>query len=195
MFRGLLWNWLPWIFNQVTWAADVSKRVAVAAYTEAAISKEWVFLHAMDIPICSKTFKNIPTDQIRWRAQTNPPKFVNPSSTETTLKHVSYLALSIFIPGQDTIELTDWINEVKWQGIIQPSVIDLFILWCYETGSPHLHLIKAATAEIITADGTTIRKGLNESARSLISQNGSEHQGQGFDSNRLMDALLSSSGC
>ena len=159
MLKGLFWNWIPWCFNRITAAIDLSNRVILAAYREATLSNEWLFLHSVDIPILSQVFSTIPLQQIRWRAQVNPPRFIGPYSKED-LKHISYLGFSVILPGQDPIELTDWINEVKWSGNIQPSPTELFMLWCCETGSAYFHLIQSAQMEIITESGELINKDL-----------------------------------
>jgi len=194
MFREFLWTWLPWIFNQATLVVDISKRVAIAAYTEATVSKEWAFLHSINVPISIQSFTNIPANLLRWKAKTNPPRFIEPSLTpsENDFKHLSYLGLSIVIPGHDTIELTDWVNDVKWSGALQPNLAEIFMLWCCETGNAYFHLIQHAVAEIVTDEGNTIRKGLNESAHTT-SSNVSTIERQ--DSQRILDIVLSSSGC
>jgi hypothetical protein len=194
MFREFLWNWLPWIFNQATIVADISKRVALAAYTEATVSKEWAFLHNINVPISIQSFATIPVTLIRWKAKTNPPRFIEPNTipNENDLKHLSYLGLSIIIPGHDTIELTDWLNDVKWSGALQPSLAEIFMLWCCDTGTAYFHLIPYATAEIVTDEGNIIRKGLNESTHTTSSNvSTSERQ----DSQRVVDLVFSSGGC
>jgi hypothetical protein len=161
MIRGVLWEWVPWIINRTSDILDFSKRIILAAYTEATVGKEWIFLNSVNIPLSSLAFPNIPLNQIRWRAQTNPPVFIGAYSTAVDTKHISYLGLSVILPGMDPIDLTEWINEVKWAGDIQPSPAELFTLWCCETGSPYFHLIPTATMELITADGSIISKELN----------------------------------
>jgi hypothetical protein len=193
MFRELLWQWLPWIINKTHCLIETTTRAARAAYTEVTVPKEWAFLHGVYIPISIQVFQDIPDSIIRWRAQTNPPKFVESSTTLTTLKHISYLGLSIIIPGHDPIDLTDWVNEVKWIGHVEPNLTEIFMLWCCETGRPYFHLIPKAVAEIITEEGDIIQKGLNESLRSKNSSDVSQSEGQ--NSNRILDAVFSSSGC
>jgi hypothetical protein len=192
MFRELLWQWVPWIINKAHYLIDTTKRAAHAAYVEVTVPKEWAFLHGIYVPISLQAFQDIPESAIRWRAQTNPPKFVESSTTLTTLKHISYLGLSIIIPGLNPIDLTDWVNEVKWVGHVEPNLAEIFMLWCCETGSPYFHRIPEAVAEIITEEGDVIQKGLNESPRSKNSD-GVKFERQ--NSNRILDAVLSSSGC
>ena len=160
MIRGILWEWVPWIFNRTSNILDYSKRIILAAYTEATVAKEWIFLNSVNIPLSSLAFPIIPLHQIRWRAQTNPPIFLGAYSTSSDLKHISYLGISISLPDMDPIDLTEWINEVKWAGAIQPSPTELFTLWCCETGSPYFHLISVATVELITAEGICISSNL-----------------------------------
>lgn len=160
MLREFIWKWVPWCYNRVTLSLTLSKRIVLAAYREATLSNEWLFLHSVDIPIASSTFSAVPLHQIRWRATVNPPVFIGPYTTTPELKHISYLAFSVILPGQDPIELTDWINDVSWSGNIQPSPAELFSLWCCETGSAYFHLIQSAKMEIVTDSGETIIKDL-----------------------------------
>lgn len=160
MIRGLLLEWVPWIFNKASDIFDYSNRIIQAAYTEATVEKEWIFLNSYDIPLVSSYFPNIPSEQIRWRVKTNPLIFLRTDLSNETLKHISYLGLSIILPDIDPIDLTDWINDVKWSGAIQPTPSELFIVWCCETGSPYFHLISQAKIELITEDGNFISKEL-----------------------------------
>jgi hypothetical protein len=192
MFRELLWQWLPWIINKAHCLIDTTKRAAHAAYVEVTVPKEWAFLHGIYVPISLQAFQDIPESAIRWRVQTNPPRFTESATNLTSLKHISYLGLSIIIPGLNPIDLTDWVNEVKWIGHVEPNLAEIFMLWCCETGSPYFHRIAEAVAEIITEEGDVIQKGLNESPRSKNSD-GAKFERQ--NSNRILDAVLSSSGC
>jgi hypothetical protein len=192
MFRELLWQWLPWIINTAHCVLDTTKKAVRAVYMEVAMPKEWAFLNGLYVPISLQAFQDIPESAIRWRVQTNPPRFIESATNLTILKHISYLGLSIIIPGTKIIDLTDWVNEVKWIGHVEPNLTEIFMLWCCETGSPYFHLIPDAEAEIITEEGDIIRKGLNESPRSKNSD-GAKPERQ--NSNRILDAVLSSSGC
>ena len=187
-----MWQWLPWIINKAHCLMDTTKRAVKAAYMEVTVPKEWAFLHGVYVPISLQAFHTISESAIRWRVQTNPPRFIEPATRLTTLKHLSYLGLSIIIPGLKPIDLTDWVNEVKWVGHVEPNLTEIFMLWCCETGSPYFYRIPEAVAEIITEEGDIIQKGLNESPRSRNSDGvKSERQ----NSNRALDAVFSSSGC
>jgi hypothetical protein len=59
-----------------------------------------------------------------------------------------------------SVDLTEWINEVKWSGQVAPSPKQLFTIWCCETGSPYLHLMPIAEYTIITENGDTIEGSL-----------------------------------
>jgi len=192
MFRELIWQWLPWIINKAHCLMDTTKRAVKAAYIEVTVPKEWAFLHGIYVPISLQAFQDIPEPAIRWKVQTNPPRFIESATNLTSLKHLSYLGLSIIIPGLKPIDLTDWVNEVKWVGHVEPNLAEIFMLWCCETGSPYFHRIPEAVAEIVTEEGDLIQKGLNESPRSKNSDGvKSERQ----NSNRALDAVFSSSGC
>ena len=154
MMKALLIEWIPWIFNKTTEALEFSKRIAVAAYTEATVEKEWLLLHSIQIPLSSMSFPSVPSEQILWRIKSNPTRFISSSKTNE-FKHISYLGISVILPGQ-TIDLTDWINEVKWSGSVAPSPKELFTIWCCETGSPYFHLMPIIKLEIITENGDIV---------------------------------------
>jgi len=160
MIRGVLLEWVPWIFNRASDILDYSKRIIQAAYTEATVEKEWLFLNSFDIPLVSLYFPNIPLEQLRWRVKTKPLIFLGINSSNETLKHISYLGLSVILPDMDPIDLTNWINEIRWSGNFQPTPSELFILWCCESGSPYFHLISEAKMDLITADGSFISSDL-----------------------------------
>jgi hypothetical protein len=155
MIKEFLLEWVPWVFNQTAKVLEVTKRVALAAYTEATVEKEWLFLHTIQAPVSSMVFPTIPSEQIQWRVQLNPTRFVDPS-IDIDLRHITYLGMTIHLSGK-TVDLTEWINEVKWSGRISPSPKQLFTLWCYETGSPYFHLMSTAEVELITEDGNMSR--------------------------------------
>jgi len=154
MLKELLFEWLPWILNTTRVILDSSKRVALAAYTEATVQKEWVFLKSIAVPVFSTCFPSIPDDQIQWRVKCNPIRFLGFPSNE--FKHISYLGFTIHLPDGTVCELTDWINDVKWSGLEQPSAHELFTLWCCEMGKPYFPMILMARFEIITENGETL---------------------------------------
>jgi hypothetical protein len=89
--------------------------------------------------------------------------------------------------------LTDWINDVRWSGLVQPTPLEIFTLWCCETGSPYFFDLDNAIVELVTEDGSVIKRGLNEFAHTNIYGDGfSENNRQ--DPVRIMDTVLSSSG-
>ena len=160
MIKGFLLEWVPWIFNQTTCALEFTRRVALAAYTEATVEKEWLFLHSVHIPISSITFINVPSEHVQWYVKSNPTRFTDSKSDiPSELKHISYLGMSILLPGQ-TVDLTEWSNEVKWSGNVAPTPKELFTIWCCETGSPYFHLMPIAEVELITQDGDIIKQSL-----------------------------------
>jgi hypothetical protein len=77
------------------------------------------------------------------------------------MKHLSYIGFKIITP-EGEIEISDWINDVKWKGSKQPSVKQIFFLWCCEKGKSFFHCLNEIQIEIITEMGELIKKGLNE---------------------------------
>jgi len=188
-----MWLWLPWIYNRASTVLDITKRVILAAYKEATVSKEFIFLYGTIIPISSHAFPEIPITEIRWKAQVNPPRFTHPTQVKTQpMKHISYLGVILHVPGHEQIDITEWVNEVKWSGTLQPSLSELFILWCYESGKPLFQHISHTTADIITDAGDVITRGLNDSVPILDRNVG---KSQGFDPDRAVDIILSSGRC
>jgi len=156
MVNSFLLEWVPWIFNKTSDALEFTTRVAVAAYREAVQEKEWLILHAVQIPVSSMVFPSVPSDQIKWRVQLNPTRFTDFSDTNE-FKHISYLGMTVHLSGQ-TVDLTEWLNEVKWSGNTAPSPKELFTIWCCETGSQYFHLMPIAQVEIITEDGDAVNE-------------------------------------
>jgi hypothetical protein len=193
MFRDFVWRWLPWIYNRASTVITTTKRVILAAYNEAIISKEWIFLYGATMPISSHAFPQIPITEIRWKAQVNPPRFTHPAQASIQpMKHISYLGLILHVPGHEQIDITEWVNEVKWAGTLQPSLSELFMLWCCESGTPLFQHVSHTTADIITGEGDVITRGLNDSAPIHDRNVG---KSQGFDPDRVVDVILSSSRC
>ena len=155
MIKDFLLEWLPWAFNITMTTYDLSKRMAFAAYTEAVVEKEWVFLKSITIPVLSTIFPNVTDDLVKWRVQQYPIRFIETHSNQE-LSHISYLGLSVHLPDGTTCDLTDWINDVKWSGLRQPTVIELFTMWCCEMGKPYFHLISDARFECINENGDII---------------------------------------
>lgn len=154
MIKDFLLEWLPWAFNITMTTYDLSRRVAFAAYTEALIQKEWVFLSSVSVPVSSMVFPSVPDDLVKWRVQQNPTRFVGAHAKDS--KHISYLGLSVHLPDGTTCDLTDWINDVKWSGLNQPTAVELFTMWCCEMGKPYFHFISDARFECITENGDVV---------------------------------------
>ena len=161
MFSLLIFNWGPWIYNKVV---DTFKRVEQTSkiiYCEFVFKKEWIFFKNNLIPVSSNSFE-IPEDSnIKWRCELNPPKFIEPGSDKKE-KHLSYLGFNVIVPGKDNIDLTDWISDIKYIGSKEPTVGEIFALWCCENCTSQFHLFDLAYVECITELGDTIKKALNE---------------------------------
>jgi hypothetical protein len=168
MIRLIAWTWLPWLVNRFTEILSLAKRVTFAAYSEATVKKEILFVNNLTMPILSSLFTDLSKKHIRWSVTIHPPRFTDPNSTDAALKHISYLGLSINIPGHDPIDLTDWINEVMWSGTKQPCLTDIFIVWCFETKNPYFHYLPFIEMEVISKDGLSVHKGLNELAHTIV---------------------------
>ena len=125
------------------------------------IKKELIFIKNVSIPVQSEMFGNIPDDLIRWRCTLCPATFTQPGATiDQKEKHLSYLGFTIKI--QDTeIDLSDWVNEVKWCGSYEPSVKEIFLLWSCESGESYFHCLDDIQVELVTDMGDTIKRGLN----------------------------------
>jgi len=174
MIREVIWNWGPWLYNTFNSILNLTSRVINVVHNEIAIEKEWIFLHNNHIPIYSSFFPDIAEDSIRWSCKTNPVVFTSPLYKlcgVKNYKHISYLGFIVNIPDSEAIDLSEWINTVKWIGSAEPTLRELFIMWCCETGKSYFHLIPEITISIITEDGDEITKGLNDSPQSSSSTN------------------------
>lgn len=199
MMEGFAWAWLPWLYNRGIYISDLIVNKLKTIQNALKYQNEWIFLVHKSTPI-SKQFFNISDInplKIKWNASTNPPRFNGtafPTSTAPVQwKHLSYLSFTVSLLDRSFHDLTDWINEVRWTGLIQPTPLEIFTLWCCETGSPLCFDLDGATVELVTDDGTVEKRGLNEFARTSVYEDGfSEDNRQ--DPIRIMDALLSSSG-
>lgn len=199
MIRGILWNWAPWIYNRIEISILLISRVLNAAYNEAIIPKKWLILKDFDIPVYSAMFPNVQDDIVRWSCTTNPTIFISSNLNIIEYKHISYLGFVVIVPGYDSIDLTDWINGVKWSGQVEPTLIDLFTIWCCETGNSYFHLIPNVKIRLITELGDELVKGLNDSPISIRSTNEqpgyNETIAKRSDTDRILDSVFSSSGC
>ena len=77
-------------------------------------------------------------------------------------KHLSYLGFTIKIPGIDAIDISSWINDVRYIGQVEPSLSEIFVIWCFDTGVSYLHCMDSITIEVINDMGDTVIKGLND---------------------------------
>ena len=199
MIQDFLWNWIPYLMNKTTDIVLLFKRVATVAMNEATLPKKWYILYGNpSVPIYSSLFPNIDMkSDVHWSCTTNPVTFTHTSSTSGKYKHISYLGFIVHIPGQDSIDLTEWLNTVRWSGITQPSLYDIFMMWSCETGTPYFHRMDSIKVELITELGECVTKGLNESA--LYPYSVDDKPGYSktdrLNTDRIMDAVFSSSGC
>ena len=205
MLNEFLWEWVPWLYNSGMSIFDAMHLFYVSLYKELTIKKEWALLKDNRIPLSSQQFtlKDISDNNIRWRATVDPPVFIDPRNKYRDPRHISHLGFLVRIPGLDPIDISDWINEIKWIGTKEPTPLDIFTLWCCKTSNPLFHILEYAVVEIITETGDTIKKGLNEFANTTLQENGRGTDTRGTeedftnreDPNRALDAVLSSSGC
>ena len=166
MLIDFLWKWGPWLYNKYFETVNLSSKIYTSIYKDLYCFDNWIFIHNIDIPISEELFdiREIDISNIKWIASTNPPIFKDPRYTDNSyqLKHISHLGFSIIISDNKIIDISDWINEIKWSGIIQPSTHDIFSLWCCKNRSPLLYYKNNITVEIITETGDIVKKGLNE---------------------------------
>lgn len=160
MIQGLFYNWIPWIYNRTASSLESVHRVILAIYFELTVRKEWLLLKNTSVPIYSLVFPTIHESTIRWRCETNPPRFTDTSDTSSEERHISYLGFSVNIPGYDTIDLTNWINTVRWSGPEEPSLLDLFTIWCCESGNSQFHALSDISVTVITETADTVTRGL-----------------------------------
>lgn len=159
MFKEFFWTWVPWIFNRTHLFVLKLQRVFQVVNNELQSEKELVFLKGFDYPIHTKSFGLIVQQTIQWKCSLNPPLFVSPLSTSLLEKHVSYLGFTIRVLGKE-IELTDWVNDVKYVGDREPTLKEIFILWSYSSGESYFHCLNDIQVEYINSIGDTVKKGL-----------------------------------
>jgi hypothetical protein len=199
MLTEFLLNWGPWIYLKGLEIMETSNNVMRVVNNELYNPKEWIFISGSSLPISTELFESsqVPERYIRWKATLDPPTFKDPRITDPEMKHLSYLGFSLIDPGSETptpIDLTDWINDVKWSGQIQPSPTEIFSLWCCKNRSPLAHYNKSLTVEIITDAGDLIKRGLNDTAHNTIYDGSNAPNFDGQDTQRFLDIVLSSSG-
>lgn len=158
MFREFLWTWGPFCYNRISRGVVKVKKIAKVVYNELAVKKEWVFLKNQPVPVNSENFWNIEEYAIKWKCQVSPPKFVDPRATDGMKeKHISCLGFVIKMDDKD-IDLSSWINDVHYIGFEEPTVGEIFALWCCETGESYFHHLDSIQVEYITEMGDTVRK-------------------------------------
>ena len=160
MLQRFLITWIPWIFNRIEPLYFRAQTLYKVIYNELMVRKELIFLKDFPMPIATETFGIIESKNIEWVCNLNPVTFVQPDSL-TQMKHLSYIGFKIITPEEE-IEISDWINDVKWKGTKEPSVKQIFFLWCCEKGKSFFHCLDEIQVEIITEMGELIKKGLNE---------------------------------
>ena len=159
--------------------------------------KQWIFLKDNRHPVPPEIFdiSSIPEQNIKWITSLNPVRFIDPGYVNSKeFKHVSHLGFIIHLSNDKAIDMTDWINDIQWVGNKEPSPEEIFILWCCEKGSSLFYNTKDIIIEIITDEGNSIKKGLNEFTNTIIQENGRADINR-QDYYRSVDALLSSGGC
>jgi hypothetical protein len=200
MIQEFLYTYVPWLYNKLYEWLSIGKRAALAAYVEVTVPKEWIFLKNVQIPIPSHLFPaEIPEDLIQWRCTAEPPRF---QKGDGTLKHLEYLSFVVSTP-QDTYDLTDWINDVKWsasEGVQEPSPCEIFLLWCCVTGNPGFINLDQATVTFMNELGEETTEELKTQTHHTsngiphLHHNDSAPEADGFDSDGHMDTVFSSGG-
>lgn len=160
MAQEILWEWGPWLYNKLNLILVKVKKIVQVVYNELTVKKEWVFLKNVQVavPVNSEIFGNIEDSHVKWRCEVFPPRFVEPGFTETNgPKHLSYLGFVIKIDDTE-IDLSDWINDVYYSGSEEPTVGEIFALWCCEQGKSYFHCLDRIQVEYITELGDVVRK-------------------------------------
>ena len=159
MFREFLWTWIPWMFNKTNLLFSKSHSLCRVIYNEVMIKKEWIFIKNNPIPVFSEHFGSIDDDAIIWRCSLKPVTFIQTGFLNTPEKRLSYLGFTIKVQGAD-IDLSDWINEVRWSGSQEPTVKELFLLWSCDSGKSYFHCLDEIQVELVTDMGDTLRVSL-----------------------------------
>lgn len=162
MFREFLWTWIPWIFNKTNIIICKTNSICKVVYNEMMIKKEWIFIKNLPIPVSSEIFGHIENDTILWRCSLHPTTFIQGGFLNANMKekHLSYLGFTVKVEGLD-IDLSDWVNEVRWSGDYEPTLREIFLLWCCDNGKSYFHCLDKIQIELVTDMGDTIKRGLN----------------------------------
>jgi len=158
MFEDLVWIWLPWAYNRVTCGLVKIKKVLRLVYSEFAFKTEWIFFKNVAVPVNSENFWKIDDSSVKWRCEISPPRFVDPSADPSVKsKHLSYLGFIIKLDEKE-IDLSNWINDVHYTGSEEPSIGEIFALWCCEMGESYFHCLDSIEVEYITEMGDVVCK-------------------------------------
>jgi len=173
MVYSFLYKWIPWIYNIIVDKTNTTYYQLSTVYTEVTTVKEWFFFKDTIIPIQSSVFTLHPNlySALRWRATVSPPVFykeLDSTANISVKRHISWLGYLVKIPSIGTFDLSDWVSEVQWTGSVEPTPLDLFILWCCYSRNPYFLLLdKGLEVELIDTRGDLIIKRLNESTLSI----------------------------
>ena len=155
MFREFLWTWIPWIFNKSNTIYSKCQFTYKVIYNGLMVKKEWIFIKNCEIPVQSEAFGTIHDNTIQWRCSLCPTTFTQPGTTANE-KHLSYLGFTLKIQGAD-IDISDWVNEVRWRGSREPTIREIFLLWSCESGESYFHCLDDVQIELVTDMGDTLR--------------------------------------
>lgn len=166
MLQEFLWSWGPYVINKGSDILNTLQSLYKVVYTELLVKKEFIFLKSHVIPVSSEMFK-IENQDIKWRCQVNPGRFYQPGISNLKEKHLPYLGFLVKIPGSE-IDLSSWINDVRYSGLEPPTLQEIFILWCCENGKSYFHCLDSIQVELVTEMGDIEVKGLNGSTNTSL---------------------------
>ena len=201
MLQEFIFEWVPWAFNKAYDGSLFVKRVFYAALSEAMNGNTWLFLDNVPIPIPAHLFDSSQLNCVRWEATTEPLLFRKPGH-DVPSRHLSLLSFVVNIPGEEPIDLTTWINDIKWIGQEEPTSSDIFLLWCCQTGKPYFNKLPVASVTFLNESGDEKTEDLKANIQHLC--NGFHLHREvppspvdtGYtDSDRFVDSVFSSSGC
>ena len=194
---GLLLHWVPWIYNRILYGSDKGYRVITNIYRTAMTPVEYYFVQHSRVPISSSSFSldSIPEKHYKWTATLGPARFIHQKEPTASifLKNWSWLGLSITLPETGTLDLSDWISDIKYSGPQEPTPLEMFTLWCIDTGKPYfLYVNETTQVDLIDELGEIVVRRLIAEPPSL-EQNAGQVTGSYTD--RSLDSLFSPSGC
>jgi len=194
---GLLLHWVPWIYNRILYGSDKGYRVITNIYRTAMTPVEYYFVQHSRVPISSSSFSldSIPEKHYKWTATLGPARFIHQKEPTASifLKNCSWLGLSITLAETGTLDLSDWISDIKYSGPQEPTPLEMFTLWCIDTGKPYfLYVNETTQVDLIDELGEIVVRRLIAEPPSL-EQNAGQVTGSYTD--RSLDTLFSSSGC